>query len=98
MHVVNEFSKFPNINFRGFYAIPIIIDFDTLIDLSYRLHNGELQLEALLHDYLFKNKTRLTPFSNYVEDNYKRRLKGQILDDEVRYLFDDMVKKPQIFE
>ena len=98
MHVVNEFSKFPNINFRGFYAIPIIIDFDTLIDLSYRLHNGELQLEALLHDYLFKNKTRLTPFSNHVEDNYKRRLKGQILDDEVRYLFDDMVKKPQIFE
>lgn len=98
MHVVNEFSKFPNINFRGFYAIPIIIDFDTLIDLSYRLHNGELQLEALLHDYLFKNKTRLTPFSNYVEDNYKRRHKGQMLDDEVRYLFDDMVKKTQIFE
>lgn len=98
MHVVSEFSKFPTINFRGFYAIPIIMDFDTLIDLSYRLHNGELQLEALLHDYLFKNKTRLTPFSNYVEDNYKRRLKGQMLDDEVRYLFDDMVKKTQIFE
>lgn len=92
MHIVDEFSKFPNINFRGFYAIPIIIDFDTLIDLSYRLHNGELQLEALLYDYLLKNKTRLSPFSNYVEDNFKRKLNGQMLDDEIKFLFDDIVQ------
>ena len=91
MYVVNEFSKFPTINFRGFYAIPIIIDLDTLIDLSYRLNKGELQFETLLFDYLVKNKTRLAPFSNYVEDNFKRKNRGEILEEEIKYLYDDMV-------
>ena len=97
MHVVNEFSKFPNINFKGYYAIPIIIDFDTLIDLSYRLNKGELYLESLLLDYLLKNETRLTPFSNYVEDNYKRKKTEPMIDEEIRYLFDDMVKSMHVF-
>ena len=91
----NEFSKFPKINFRGFYATPIIIDFDTLIDLSYRLNRRELHLESLLLDYLLINKTRLAPFSNYIEDNYKRK-KGKLLDNEIRYLFDDIVKDAQL--
>ena len=95
MHVVNEFSKFPKINFRGFYATPIIMDFDTLIDLSYRLNRRELHLESLLLDYLLMNKTRLAPFSNYIEDNYKRK-KGKLLDNEIRYLFDDIVKDAQL--
>lgn len=95
MHIVNEFSKFPKINFRGFYATPIIMDFDTLIDLSYRLNRRELHLESLLLDYLLINKTRLAPFSNYIEDNYKRK-KGKLLDNEIRYLFDDIVKDAQL--
>lgn len=97
MHIVNEFSKFPNINFRGFYAIPIIIDFDTLIDLSYRLNRGELHFESLLLDYLLKNKTRLAPFLNYVEDNYKRKYRGKLLEEEIKFLFGDMVKSMQFF-
>lgn len=97
MHIVHEFSKFSPVNFRGFYAIPVIIDFDTLIDLSYRLNSGMLKFGDLLTDYLFKNKTRLVPFSNYVADNYKRRTGEKLLDEEIRYLFDDMVKSTYVF-
>lgn len=89
--VTSESEKFPPIDFNGLIAIPIVVDFDALIMLSYRFHEGKLQLEDVLKDYLLSGRARLTPFSAYVEDTYWRGKKG-MPEEEIKFLYGDKIK------
>lgn len=89
--VVAESNKFPTIDFNGLITIPIVVDFDALINLSYRFHEGKLQIEEVIKDYLLSGRARLTPFMAYVEDTYWRGKKG-MSEAEIKFLYGDMIK------
>lgn len=89
--VVAESEKFPTIDFKGMITIPIVVDFDALINLSYRFHEGKLQIENVIKDYLLSGRARLTPFVAYVEDTYWRGKKG-MSEAEIKFLYGDMIK------
>ena len=90
--VIRESSKFPPTMFEGFVAIPIVVDFDTLIDMSYRLHTGAVEFEALFQDYLFLCKTKIQPFSGYIRERYKRKGAKAFTTEEVRYLYEEAIE------
>lgn len=90
--VIRENSKFPPAMFNGFVSIPIVVDFDTLIDMSYRLHNGTVQLEMLFQDYLFLCKSKVEPFSTYIRDKYKRKGAKAFTKEEVKYLYEEAIQ------
>ena len=46
------------------------------------------------HDFLFFKYLDISVLSN----NFKRKNRGEILEEEIKYLYDDLVKKTQIFE
>ena len=89
--ITAESEKFPTIDFRGLITIPIVMDFDALITLSYRFHEGALELEDVIKDYLLRGRARLTPFLAYVEDTYWRGKKG-MPEAEIKFLYGDMIK------
>ena len=54
---------------------PVVLNIDTLISVSYRLHTASLQLSDLLLQYLTKNWKNLSSFDNFVFDEYKENSK-----------------------
>lgn len=88
--VVEEYSKWEIIYFKGFTAIPIVVDFDILIDLSFRLHEGILDIKDIVKSYLYQNAHNLTPFSIFVLDKYKRK-NNMISTEENEYMFSDVI-------
>lgn len=90
--VIRESSKFPPAMFNGFVSIPIVVDFDTLIDMSYRLHKGTVQFETLFQDYLFLCKSKVEPFSTYIRDKYKRKGAKAFTKEEVKYLYEEAIQ------
>ena len=51
--------------------VPIIVNIDSIILLSYRLHKSSLQLNELLKDYIKGNWLSIASFDNYVFDECK---------------------------
>lgn len=88
--VVEEYSKWETIYFKGFTSIPIVVDLDTLFDLSFRLHERILDFEKVVKSYLRMNAYNLSPFSTFVLDNFKRR-NNIITQEESEYIFSDII-------
>lgn len=72
----NIMSNLGNKFGERFISIPIILDIDTLVNLSYRLSTGELDLFQIFSDYIQECKGGLLPFKAYAHERY---LKGQVL-------------------
>ena len=89
--VAEEYSKFPTISFEGFISIPIIMEFDTLIDLSYRLNKGFLDFTKVIKKYINEKRSNLQPFSTFVYDELKRE-RNIITESESEFLFADIIK------
>lgn len=54
---------------------PVVLNIDTLISISYRLHIGSLQLSNLLLHYLTENWKNLSSFDTFIFDEYKESAK-----------------------
>lgn len=54
---------------------PVVLNIDTLISVSYRLHTASLQLSDILLQYLTKNWKNLSSFDNFIFDEYKETAK-----------------------
>ena len=71
--------------------VPVIVNIDSLILLSYRLHKSILQLNELLRDYINENWLNISSFDNYVFDECKEN------DDDRQnglvFLFEELVEK-----
>ena len=57
--------------------VPVIMNIDSLISLSYRLHTSKLQLSNLLLDYIMCNWKNLSSFDNYIFDECKESEKDR---------------------
>jgi hypothetical protein len=53
-----------------FISVPIILDIDTLISLSYWLNIGKYDIFDLFDDYLIKNQGNILSFKRYVAQYY----------------------------
>ena len=71
--------------------VPVIINLDSLILLSYRLHKSKLQLGELLVDYIKCNWKNLSSFDNYIYDECKENEQDRA--EAIEYLFTEMVAK-----
>lgn len=70
---------------RRFISIPIILDIDTLINLSYLLSIGELDLFQIFNDYILQCRGGLITFKAFA---YERYLKDRVLTrEESKFLF-----------
>ena len=70
---------------RRFISIPIILDIDTLINLSYLLSTGELNLFQIFKDYILQCRGGLISFKAFA---YERYLKNRVLTrEESKFLF-----------
>lgn len=70
---------------RRFISLPIILDIDTLINLSYSLSVGALDLFQIFNDYILQCRGGLIPFKAFA---YERYLKGKVLTpEESKFLF-----------
>lgn len=78
-------SKIGNKFGRRFISIPIILDIDTLINLSYLLSTGELNLFQIFKDYILQCRGGLISFKAFA---YERYLKDRVLTrEESKFLF-----------
>lgn len=95
MLVIDAFEKIMKENFdlgkhKVFISIPLIVDFDSLINLCYELHIGKYDFHEIISRYILFNKHRLASFKTFVTDNY---LGEHHLDDnEITYLLGDFIK------
>lgn len=69
--------------------VPVIVNLDSIILLSYRLHTSALQLNDLLKDYIAGNWMSLASFDNYVLDDCKESEKERV--GGLSYLLGDTV-------
>ena len=73
-----------------FVSIPIIIEFDTLFRLAYRLHTSKLNLDSLLWEYINLNDHSLSPFASFIEDFHKLKKRNP---NEMDFLLGDVIPK-----
>lgn len=71
--------------------VPVIMNIDSLISLSYRLHTSKLQLSNLLLDYIMCNWKNMSSFDNYVFDKCKESEKDRAA--AIEYLLGPIVAK-----
>ena len=96
MHVVNEFSKFPKINFRGFYATPIIIDFDTLIEYCEEYPPYQLASFHLINWVEELNNGNLNMSTFDLVDMFKIFMKNEPLDVDFNTSQEEVYLKNQL--
>lgn len=89
--VIQEFNKMikssPLSSTRGlFIYIPVIIELDILIILLGALSDGALELRSIIREYIEKTKSRLIPFTAFIQERYKEQCSG-IFN---RRLFEDL--------
>ncbi len=72
-----------------FISIPIILDIDTLISMSYRLFIGELDIFQVFHEYIMKCRAGLIPFKAYAYECFQRGLKFS--KEENLFLFGEII-------
>ena len=93
--VTEEFDKIRKAKYQFLKNImiyvPIIINLDSLILLSYRLHKTSLQLNGLIHDFILGNWLNISSFDNYVLDECKEKQKER--EDGLAYLLGDTVRQ-----
>ena len=71
--------------------VPVIMNIDSLISLSYRLHTSKLQLSNLLLDYILGNWKNMSSFDNYVFDECKESEEDRTA--ALQFLLGSMVEK-----
>ena len=71
--------------------VPVVVNLDSLIILSYRLHKSFLQLNNLLHDFIIGNWFNISSFDNYVFDECKENQKER--EDGLVYLLGETVNQ-----
>lgn len=71
--------------------IPVIVNLDTLILLSYRLHTAKLQLNNVLLEYLNGNWLNISSFDNYVFDECRETEKER--KEALSFLLGDVVNR-----
>lgn len=90
--VIAEFSKIISAKYKienVFIQVPILLDYDTLVKLTYPLNNKEFTFSRLISDYI-KSPKRLGSFKAYIDDNV---IRGRaISDSENRFLFKELFK------
>lgn len=93
--VIEEFDKIRRRKYKfelpvKIYA-PIIMNIDSLISLSYRLHTSKLQLSNLILEYITGNWKSVSSFDNYVFDECRECEKDRIA--ALEYLLGSTVTK-----
>lgn len=90
--VITEFSDILSANYKiekVLIQVPILLDYDTLVKLTYPLSNKEFIFFDLISGYINSPK-RLGSFKSYIDDNV---LKGRtITDAENRFLFKELFR------
>ena len=71
--------------------VPVIVNLDSLILLSYRLHKTTLQLNDLLRDFIIGNWFNISSFDNYVFDVCKESQKER--EEGLVYLLGETVNQ-----
>lgn len=93
--VTEEFDRIRNAKYQFLQNVmiyvPVIVNLDSLILLSYRLHNSSLQLNNLLHDFVIGNWANISSFDNYVYDECKEN--QQEREDGLEYLLGETVNQ-----
>lgn len=68
-----------------FISRPIIIDYNDLVYLSYRLHKGVLNLKDVLMDFIKRAWKNMQSFSTFIQDEYK--IEDKNISNELKYMF-----------
>ena len=80
--VIEEFKRIvkQKYNFQQSIMIyvPVLVNLDSLILLSYRLHTASLQLSELLRRFIVENWFDLGSFDTFVYDEYKENSKERV--------------------
>lgn len=71
--------------------IPVIVNLDSFILLSYRLHTAKLQLNNVLLEYLNGNWLNISSFDNYVFDECRETEKER--KEALSFLLGDVVNR-----
>lgn len=82
-------TKYHFSNTNVFIRLPLILDYDTLLKLSWRIATNKLSLASIIDIYLrdIKNGYKLVPFSTYIIDSYLRGKK--VSEQENDFLLGD---------
>lgn len=84
----SELSKKYNFGKRMVY-LPIVVDYDTLFALAYKIHNNELSLEDLIHRYLEdKDRAAKSFYSKFNEEEIRG---NKNIKEENKFLFDNII-------
>lgn len=71
-HLVERFSEIiKKYQIPTFISIPMILDLDTLILMSNKIHDSKINFKQLIDQYLNLNDLKLTPFETFYIDSYK---------------------------
>ena len=68
-----------------FISRPIIIDYNDMLYLSYRLNKGVLKLKNVLLDFIKRSWKNVQSFSSFIQDEYK--IENKDTQDEMKYMF-----------
>lgn len=89
-HMVERFSKIiENWNIPTFVRIPMVLDLDTLVLMSKRIHDRQISFVDVVEQYLNLNDLHLASFETFYTDYY-RELKDMTPDD-IAFLYGDML-------
>lgn len=93
--VTEEFDRIRSAKYQFLQKVmiyvPVIVNLDSLILLSYRLHKTTLQLNDLLHDFIIGNWFNISSFDNYVFDECKESQKER--EEGLVYLLGETVNQ-----
>lgn len=71
-HLVERFSEIiKKYQISTFIRIPMILDLDTLILMSNKIHDSKINFKQLIDQYLNLDDLKLTPFETFYIDSYK---------------------------
>ena len=88
-HLVERFLEITKkYRIPTFIRNPMILDLDTLILMSNKIHDFKIDFKQLIDQYLNLNDLKLTPFETFYEDSYKDL--RVMNEDDTSLLFGEM--------
>lgn len=83
--IIEAYNKvLPKYSFGSYFlSIPIILEYDTLFELSGHIINGRLHFGQLLWDYLLFISGNHIPLYSFVKDNYRNKLPQQFTEADI---------------
>ena len=70
---------------------PILVDYDSLVEMSYLIFIGKLNFVEILEWYIDTNRYNLMPFYGFIRDNVMR--KHVMNEDETNFLYNGIINK-----